>query len=331
MLKSVKKNRLLFTHNNRSGITLIELIIAIAIALMVLTVSFSVFSFGNSTFRQGVNQYDIQSDIRLASDYIQNQVRYATFIKLIDTPTFNEFLEFDEGDPAELLAIKQKLEYIYFDENNRLNHVIFNSSNDTYSQMKFRSSFTLPGSSIIPDQHMLIVQVDADDRDANYQLNSKINLPNMQLANYTIEADGNKGILFSIDTDLIGLISEEGGLGGPGGGSGGSSDDDDEESSEVQTINLALIGNLTKPVHNGTPVTTFATDQYTATVSWNPNPFEDSGKFKNNTIYTATVIITPKVGYTVIGLLQNFFHVTGANTTTNPANSNIITAVFPST
>lgn len=326
MVKPVQWRKIFKQDGDLRGITLIEIIIAVAIALMVLTVSFSVFSFGNNAFRKGVSQYDVQSDVRLASDYVQNQVRYATFIKLIDSPTFNEYQDYDEGDPAELMAIKQNLEYIYFDESNRLNHVIYNHVSNAFDKVRFQSTFTLPGSHIVAHQQMLQVSVDANDRQADYQLISEIILPNMQLANVAIQTDGSKGILFSKNTQLAGLIS-----GTPSsGGSGGGSDDDgeEEEDSPFQTISLALIGGLAKPVHNATPVTSFQTDQYTATVSWNPNPFDDSGKFKKNTSYTATVIIIPKTGYTVNGLSQNYFTVTGATSTTNSPNSNTIVAIF---
>ena len=321
MVKPVQWRKIFKQDGDLRGITLIEIIIAVAIALMVLTVSFSVFSFGNNAFRKGVSQYDVQSDVRLASDYVQNQVRYATFIKLIDSPTFNEYQDYDEGDPAELMAIKQNLEYIYFDESNRLNHVIYNHVSNAFDKVRFQSTFTLPGSHIVAHQQMLQVSVDANDRQADYQLISEIILPNMQLANVAIQTDGSKGILFSKNTQLAGLISGTPGSGGSG-DAGGVSD---------QTINFALIGGLAKPVHNATPVTSFQTDQYTATVSWSPNPFTDSGKFKNNTSYTATVIITPKTGYTVDGLSQNYFTVTGATSTTNSPNSNTIVAIFPST
>ncbi|MEN1759288.1 PilW family protein [Anoxynatronum sibiricum] len=322
------KYSLLFMKSDCKGITLIETIIAMAIALVVLLISFSVFSFGNNTFRNGVNQYDIQSDVRMAADYIQNHVRYATFLKLIDTPTFNEFQEFDEGDAVELMEIKRNLEYIYFDDNHQLNHLVYDTSSDTYNLLRFKSSYTLPGSIIVPDNHMIHIQVDADDRNASYQLAYKINLPNMQLANHAIEADGSKGILFSKNTELIGLISGEV---GSGGGSEEGSDHDDEETSENQTISNALIGGVPKPVHNATPVTVFETTQYTSTVSWHPNPFDDSGKFKNNTAYRATIIITPKTGYTISGIPLNFFVVTGASSTTNQSNANTIIADFPST
>ena len=93
------------------------------------------------------------------------------------------------------------------------------------------------------------------------------------------------------------------------------------------TINIAAIPGVTAPVRTATPVTTITeTDQYTGTVTWNPahNPFGAS------TAYTATITLTPKAGFTLTGVTENFFTVAGA-TTTNAANTGVITAVFPAT
>jgi hypothetical protein len=94
------------------------------------------------------------------------------------------------------------------------------------------------------------------------------------------------------------------------------------------TINIAAIPGVTAPVKNATPVTvTTATAQYTGTVTWSPvnNPF-DAG-----TVYTATITLTPTSGFTLTGVGANFFTITGATTVANPANSGVVTAVFPAT
>ena len=45
-------------------------------------------------------------------------------------------------------------------------------------------------------------------------------------------------------------------------------------------------------------------------------------------MYTATVTITPKTGYTLTGVSENFFTVASA-TATNAADSGLVTATFP--
>jgi hypothetical protein len=92
-------------------------------------------------------------------------------------------------------------------------------------------------------------------------------------------------------------------------------------------INIAAIG-VTAPVRGAVPAAVIAeTDQYTGTVTWSPidNPF------KAATIYTATIILTPKEGYTLTGVAANFFTVAGADSDTNAANSGMVTAIFPAT
>ena len=93
-----------------------------------------------------------------------------------------------------------------------------------------------------------------------------------------------------------------------------------------KTINSAII--LTAPVKNGVPQTEMETNEYTATVAWSP---EVTDKFGYSTVYTATITITPKANYTVKGIAENGYTVSGAETVTNEADSATITAVYSAT
>ena len=93
-----------------------------------------------------------------------------------------------------------------------------------------------------------------------------------------------------------------------------------------KTINSEMI--LTAPVKNEVPQTEIETDEYTATVDWSP---EVTDKFGYSTVYTATITITPKVNYTVKGIAENGYTVSGAQTVTNEADSATITAVYEAT
>lgn len=94
-----------------------------------------------------------------------------------------------------------------------------------------------------------------------------------------------------------------------------------------KTINTAIT-QLTAPVKNGVPQTEIETDEYTATVAWSPGVTD---KFVYNTVYTATITITPKTNYTVKGIAENGYTVSGAQTVTNEADSATITAVYAAT
>lgn len=94
-------------------------------------------------------------------------------------------------------------------------------------------------------------------------------------------------------------------------------------------INLAAISGVTAPAAGATPTTTITeTAQYTGTVSWSPAV---SDMFVSNTIYTATITLTAKAGFTLTGVTTDFFTVAGTTSDTNPANSGVVTAVFPAT
>ena len=70
------------------------------------------------------------------------------------------------------------------------------------------------------------------------------------------------------------------------------------------------------------------TNQFTGTISW--KPALSGGKFAANTVYTATITLTPKKGFRVKGVAKDFFTVSGAKAT-NPKDSGVIEAVFPAT
>ena len=94
-----------------------------------------------------------------------------------------------------------------------------------------------------------------------------------------------------------------------------------------KTINTAIT-QLTAPVKNEVPQTEIETDEYTATVVWSP---EVEDKFGYDTVYTAKITITPKTNYTVKGIAENGYTVSGAETVTNEADSATVTAVYSAT
>ena len=94
----------------------------------------------------------------------------------------------------------------------------------------------------------------------------------------------------------------------------------------AEAISVAAIGGVTTPIPGETPVTTVsAANGYSGTVTWSGAP----ATFAAETFYTATITLTPDVGYTLIGVAQNFFTVEGATSVTHNADSGVITAQFP--
>nr|WP_302648953.1 hypothetical protein [uncultured Dysosmobacter sp.] len=102
------------------------------------------------------------------------------------------------------------------------------------------------------------------------------------------------------------------------------------EEAERVTVTEAAVGGVTAPAVGETPVTAITEGkQFTGTVTWSPDLVD--GKFGPQTVYTATVTLTPKAGYKLDGVAANFFTVAGATSVSNGANSGVVTAVFPAT
>jgi hypothetical protein len=98
-------------------------------------------------------------------------------------------------------------------------------------------------------------------------------------------------------------------------------------------INIAAIQGVTIPAKDESPVTGITeNEQYSGTVSWKTaDGAAFTGVFTASTVYTATITLTAKTGYTFQGVSANFFSVNGTTSVSNSANSGVITAVFPST
>ncbi len=114
-----------------------------------------------------------------------------------------------------------------------------------------------------------------------------------------------------------------------GGGGGGSDDPGNPENpGGDKTISISVINGVTPPACGEIPVSVItASAQFKGAVSWSTSPV----KFSANTVYTATIELTAKDGYTLEGVSDNFFEVSGASVVTNDADSGIITAEFPAT
>ncbi|MDD2584600.1 MAG: hypothetical protein PHE99_06645, partial [Bacteroidales bacterium] len=92
-------------------------------------------------------------------------------------------------------------------------------------------------------------------------------------------------------------------------------------------ISIANIPGVIAPATGATANTTaIDSDQYTGTISWSPA----DDPFLSDTVYTANINLTAKSGFTLSGVVADFFSVPNA-TTTNPVDSGVVTAVFPAT
>jgi hypothetical protein len=108
---------------------------------------------------------------------------------------------------------------------------------------------------------------------------------------------------------------------------GGGGDNGVEDS----VISIAAITGISVPVIGATPVAVITeTQEYTGTVTWDGD-WTGSQTYAGSKAYTATITLTEKSGYTLLGVAANFFTVGGVTSVSNLASSGVITALFPAT
>jgi hypothetical protein len=106
-----------------------------------------------------------------------------------------------------------------------------------------------------------------------------------------------------------------------------SSGSQSASASQPKPVTISVISGVS-PGTGKVPARTIDCAQYSGTVTWSPEVPE---VFERETQYTATITVTVKTGFTLMGVEAGFFSVSGAETTSNNANSGVITAVFPLT
>jgi prepilin-type N-terminal cleavage/methylation domain-containing protein len=156
------------------GFTLVELIVTLVILSIVLAAAFSFFIFGNKTYNRGINQYSVQSNIRLASDYITKEIRYATQIEVLP---FDSSIEDIINNPlANMDAYENYI--VYHDE--KIKRVSRYMSDSYYIGSGGNLNFSSSSGEI------LNVHIDGIDNGQAYDIDSEISPLNLDISSSTI-------------------------------------------------------------------------------------------------------------------------------------------------
>ena len=71
-------------YKNKKGVTLIELIVALAIVGLVLALSSTIFNLFTSTHEMGTRRWQVQNAVRLASSKFETETDLITNSKMLD-------------------------------------------------------------------------------------------------------------------------------------------------------------------------------------------------------------------------------------------------------
>lgn len=127
--------------NNERGMTLVEIIIAMALITLILAGAFVMFAFGNTTFRGGSNQRDIQADVRFALETLTNDVRYATKLEILTGGGIDVSLLETKNIDGLYGAVNPYETYIYY---NDAKEMLVKLHRETMDTVSFQTDSTDP-------------------------------------------------------------------------------------------------------------------------------------------------------------------------------------------
>jgi len=170
-------------HKSSKGFTLIEVIIALAIVGTVISIAYMLLGFSRTTLRNGNDHYDIQNDIRLASGYLSEEVRFATELKIM---SYSDCIA----------EISSHAEYDYFYIEDGALHQAKYVDSSTYDEKSYAEYISSSDSSFsAADDDTLNITLTATEDSKSYDISTDIKLENLSLNDKSIKVEGTEPYL----------------------------------------------------------------------------------------------------------------------------------------
>lgn len=142
----------------RSGFTLIELIIAMSLIVIIVSLAVTMIIFSTKSQATVSREFDIQSDMRIASEIVNQELRYSTAVFMLNEHQFEDSSDLKSG-------------WNYFtlsDDDREIVHYVWDKSTNTHRQ-----------ESMVRAQDNLLYNltfkgVDSDSRMINFELDGYI-------------------------------------------------------------------------------------------------------------------------------------------------------------
>ncbi len=71
--------------NNNKGIALIEFLIGLSLLAIVISIAYSLYFFGTTSFSLGTSRGDIQQNARMVANFITSEVRFAETMEILES------------------------------------------------------------------------------------------------------------------------------------------------------------------------------------------------------------------------------------------------------
>lgn len=118
------KNKLFF----QKGFTLIEILVVLTLCTVVLGLGYEYFSIGTNFFSRGERQGNVQRNVRLATDFITNEIRYSQKLEILEELP---------------ISFNEDYNYIYIDEEGQLKQVHKNQTRHVLGALSNGLEFSL--------------------------------------------------------------------------------------------------------------------------------------------------------------------------------------------
>lgn len=170
--------------SKEQGLSLIELIVASSLLLTLLALAYNFWQFGFTSFVSAEKRSNVQQNVRLATDFIHNEIRFATSAELLGTNPVIPAAQDIGVDTHYILLNGSKIEY----RSRNVSQFIPISIAD---EIHFNLNFTKSGG------NLLSVEIRGQtDGQQPFFLSSQVRLENLSLFNRTISGNTSTAIRF---------------------------------------------------------------------------------------------------------------------------------------
>lgn len=182
---------------NKSGFTLIEIMVGLAILSIVISVTYSLLFFGANSFSMNNRQYILQSDYRFAMDSIVKEVRFATSLELVDASEDVFTNTFEEG-----------YNYFYINDGNLL-HAVYNKDRGYHNTVIYAGHFKSE-STLFKKLNSTTLSIDLkskyDQYNQTYDNNTVVSLLNLNLNGDSILGLEGSGLKYSASKEMLSTV-----------------------------------------------------------------------------------------------------------------------------
>lgn len=171
--------------NDNRGITLVELLVAMAILSLVLAIGYRAFDVGHKYFEKGETAANVQQNLRLVSSEITNLVRYASEVTILDEGAW----EAEDKDTG----TEDGYTYIYINDEGKLEMEREDNSYVFSDTLMSNTVLTLEFTNVTKEEDededgtllginvgYKIVKEDQDDEVGDYNIETDIAILNLQ-------------------------------------------------------------------------------------------------------------------------------------------------------